>query len=78
MENILDSFKGFNIHTIISVFLMLWYFSNHIENKIQQQCQRTDRLYEMFVSLQKEMKDEMMIMQKDTKDMFIDLLKEKK
>lgn len=67
MENILDFFKGFNLQTIISVFFMLWYFTHHIDAKIEKQAERTDRLYEMFVSLQKE-----------TKEMFIDFLKETK
>lgn len=53
MDNILDFFKGFNIQTIISVFIMLWYFAHHIESKIEKQSQRTDRLYEMFIDLLK-------------------------
>lgn len=56
MEQIIDFLKGFNIQTIISIFLMLWYFSNHIESKIEKQSQRTDRLYEMFIDLLKEKK----------------------
>ena len=56
MEQILDFFKGFNLQTIISIFLMLWYFSNHIEGKIEKQSARTDRLYEMFIDLLKEKK----------------------
>ena len=61
MEDVMTFLKGFNIQTIISMFLMLWYFSNHIESKIQrqsekidQQSARTDRLYEMFIDLLKE------------------------
>lgn len=54
MDNILEFFRGFNIQTILSVFLMLWYFTNHIEVKIEKQSQRTDRLYEMFIDLLKD------------------------
>ena len=54
MNEVLDFFKGFNLQTIISIFLMLWYFSSHIESKIEKQSQRTDRLYEMFIDLLKE------------------------
>ena len=56
MDQVLDFFRGFNIQTIISIFLMLWYFSNHIESKIEKQSARTDRLYEMFIDLIKERK----------------------
>lgn len=56
MDNILEFFKVFNLQTIISVFLMLWYFSNHIESKIEKQSERTDRLYEMFIDLLKSRK----------------------
>lgn len=56
MEDLIAFLKAFNIQTIISVFLMLWYFSNHIESKIEKQTERTDRLYEMFIDLLKEKK----------------------
>jgi hypothetical protein len=57
MEEVLEFVEGFNIQTIISIFLMLWYFTNHIEAKIEKQSQRTDRLYEMFIDLLKEKKN---------------------
>lgn len=57
MEEVLEFVNGFNIQTIISIFLMLWYFTNHIEAKIEKQSQRTDRLYEMFIDLLKEKKN---------------------
>lgn len=57
MDNVLEFLKGFNLQTIMSVFLMLWYFSNHIESKIEKQSQRTDRLYEMFIDLLKSRND---------------------
>lgn len=53
-NEIIDFLKGFNIQTILSVFLMLWYFAHHIESKIDKQSIRTDRLYEMFIDLLKE------------------------
>lgn len=58
MENVFEFVKGFNLQTIISVFLMLWYFSHHIESKIEKQSERTDRLYEMFIDLLKGKKGE--------------------
>lgn len=58
MEETIQFLKGFNIQTIISVFLMLWYFSHHIESKIEKQSERTDRLYEMFIDLLKGKKGE--------------------
>lgn len=61
MENVIEFLKGFNLQTIISLVLIVWYFSRHIESKIQmldskidQQSARTDRLYEMFIDLLKE------------------------
>ena len=56
MEKVLEFLSGFNIQTIISIFLMLWYFTHHIDNKIEKQVARTDRLYEMFIELLKEKK----------------------
>jgi len=56
MEQVIDFLKGFNLQTIVSMFLMLWYFTNHIDAKIEKQAQRTDRLYEMFIDLLKENK----------------------
>lgn len=57
MEQVMEFLKGFNLQTIISIFLMLWYFTNHIDAKIEKQSQRTDRLYEMFIDLLKERKE---------------------
>jgi len=56
MEQVIEFLKGFNLQTIISIFLMLWYFTNHIDAKIEKQSQRTDRLYEMFIDLLKGVK----------------------
>lgn len=54
MEHVIEFFKGFNFQTIISMFLMLWFFTNQIDSKIEKQSQRSDRLYEMFIDLLKE------------------------
>lgn len=51
MDAILEFFKGFNIQTILSVFLIGAYFAKQIESKIDAQSARTDRLYEMFIDL---------------------------
>lgn len=78
MDKFLDFLQGFNIQTILSLAAMMWYFTHNIkaemrfleakfEAKMDKQMERTDRLYEMFVSLQKE-----------TKDMIIEILKKKK
>ena len=55
-NEVIEFLKGFNIQTLIGVFLMLWYFAKHIETKIDRQSERTDRLYEMFIDLLKEKK----------------------
>lgn len=49
--------------SIIGVFIVCF---SYLANKIDKQSERTDRLYEMFVSAQKE-----------TKDMFIEMLKDR-
>ncbi len=65
MTEILDFLKAFNAHTIISMILIVWYFSRSIGNKIdasesrmeakmERHEQRVDRLYEMFIELIKE------------------------
>lgn len=61
MEQVLAFLSAFNAQTIISIFLMYWFFSKHIDGKfekldmkIEQQAKRTDHLYEMFIELLKE------------------------
>lgn len=56
MTEILDFLKGFNIQTIISIFAMLWYFTHHLEAKMERHSERTNRLYEMFIELIKDRK----------------------
>lgn len=64
MEQILDFLKSFNAPTLLGIGLIMWYFSRHIEAKIDSlqketkaslaaQTARTDRLYEMFIELVK-------------------------
>lgn len=74
MDEVLNFLKGFNIQTIISMFFMLWYFSHHIESKIEKQSARTDRLYEIFCEESKKQAERT----DKLYEMFIDLLKEKK
>lgn len=67
MDKIVDFFIGFNIQTILSMTVILWYFTR--ENKIEMQKEveaikqqgvtqslRSDRLYEMFIELLKDRK----------------------
>jgi hypothetical protein len=67
MTEVLDFLRAFNIQTIFSLAVIVWYFSRRIENefksemkvlegKIDKQSERTDRLYEMFIDLLKEKK----------------------
>lgn len=63
MDRILDFLKEFNVQTILSLALIVWYFSSSLksemkllEAKIDRQSERSDRLYEMFIDLLKEKK----------------------
>jgi len=49
------------LFTLIGGFYML-------DGKIERQSQRTDRLYEMFCDLQKQMKDEIVSLKKEQYD----------
>ena len=49
-----------------------------IHGEVKQQSIRTDRLYEMFCDMQKEMKDSFCAMQKEIKDVYVYTAKEKK
>jgi hypothetical protein len=51
MESVTEFFKGFNAQTLIGVAVIMWYFTRHIEAKMDAQSKRTDRLYEMFIEL---------------------------
>jgi hypothetical protein len=56
MDQVLEFLKGFNIQTIVSLAVIVWFFTRHIEDKMDKQSARTDRLYEMFIDLLKERK----------------------
>lgn len=63
MDQLLEFLKGFSLQTIMSLVAIVWVFSKHIDSKLDkleakmdQQSQRTDRLYEMFIDLLKEKK----------------------
>jgi len=86
MDKFLEVISTFNLPIVLVMGAIFWYFTRdikaemkHLEDRIDAkmdaQVARTDRLYEMFVSLQKETKDELMRAQKETKDIFIELLK---
>lgn len=74
MQEFLEFLKGFNIQTIISMFLMLWYFSHHIKSKLERHAERTDKLYEMFIQLRNDLSD----YRKESDQKFYDLLKDKR
>jgi len=63
MDQVLDFMKGFNIQTILSLAGIVWFFSSSLksemkllEAKIDQQSNRSDRLYEMFIELVRDKK----------------------
>ncbi len=53
MAEVWNFIEKANIQTIGSTFIMLLYFTRHIESKMEKQTARTDRLYEMFIDLLK-------------------------
>ena len=61
MNEAIEFVKGFNAQTIITMIVILWWFTRDLksevkllEAKVDAQCGRTDRLYEMFIDLLKE------------------------
>lgn len=60
MDRFIEFLGGFNVQTILSMIFVMWIFVREIEGKIEkldakidQQSQRSDRLYEMFIDLLK-------------------------
>jgi len=64
MTELIDFLKGFNIQNLMGMAVICWYFThdlksqiekldNDLNNKIDQQSKRTDKLYEMFIDLLK-------------------------
>jgi hypothetical protein len=45
MEQLLDFLKSFNASTLIGIGLIMWYFSRHIENKIDAIVKRSDESF---------------------------------
>ena len=56
MDSVWEFMKGTSIQTLIGTFLMLVWFVRHIDNTLDAQSKRTDRLYEMFIDLLREEK----------------------
>lgn len=56
-----------NWQTIIGMFAITWYFTHDLKLAIEKQTARTDRLYEMYCETQKEIKQ-----------IYLDILKERK
>jgi len=74
MEKTLEFIKGFSIQTIITLAIMLWGFSSHIEGKIAKVDDKINRLEEKMdsqIAAQAARSDKLY-------QMFIDLLKERK
>lgn len=57
--------NSFNWQTIIGMFVITWYFTHDIKVSLEKQGARTDKLYEMFCSLQSQMKDEIIELKKE-------------
>lgn len=69
---ILEYLDKLNWQTIIGMFVICWYFTYDIkialkslDEDMKAQGARTDKLYEMFCSLQNQMKDEILEMKKE-------------
>ena len=60
MDKIFEFVNGFNIQTMVSLVLIVWYFNRHTEQKIEvlaseirDQARRTDKIYEVIVEMLK-------------------------
>jgi len=76
---IIEYLSNLNWQTMMAMFAICWYFTYDIKEKlvkldldiieqgkrIDAQGARIDRLYQMFCTLQKEMKDEIIEMKKE-------------
>lgn len=76
---ILTYLENLNWPTMAAMFIITWYFTRDIkasveklENDMREQGKRTDKLYEMFCDLQKQMKDEIISMKKEQYDFMKD------
>lgn len=93
MDKLLEFIKDFDVHTLIGLSIVFWYFTRNIRNEIKeeikgirqeiqeiressfQQSKRTDRLYEMFCDMQREIKDIRCDGQREIKDLYLQLQK---
>lgn len=61
MSEILDFVKDFDIHNLFAIGIIFWVITrgwrNEVREEIKQQSARTDKLYEMFCEMQREIKD---------------------
>lgn len=57
MEQMVEFLKEFNIQTVLTMVLVAWYFSTDIKASLERHQDRTYKLYEMFIELQKEIKE---------------------
>jgi|HubBroStandDraft_2_1064218.scaffolds.fasta_scaffold00031_3 hypothetical protein len=71
-----------NWQTIIAMFAIGWYFTrdirmalNKLDSDVREQGKRTDKLYEMFCTLQSQMKDELLVMKKEHYDFMKEIKK---
>lgn len=74
MDQIIEKIMNLNWQTIFGMFAIGWYFTREIrssleklEDDVRSQGARTDKLYEMYCETQKEIKQ-----------LYIDLIKERK
>ncbi len=49
--DVINFIEKLNWQTIFAMFAVTWYFTHDIKIAMEKQDARTDRLYEMFISL---------------------------
>lgn len=73
LDSITNFLKEFNVQTISSMALVVWYFTktyhDDLKKDIKGQTDRTDKLYEMYIELQKQTKDELLSLRKEQFEM---------
>ena len=75
MEELLNFFKEFNVQTILSMGLIVWYFSRDVRNCLDS---RIDKLELKIGDIEKELKDDIKIQSARSDKLyenFCDLLK---
>ena len=74
MESVLEFLKGFNVQTIASLAVIVWYFNRHIESKLERMWQGTKTIeveLKELVKTQSARSDKLY-------EMFVDLLKDRR